>query len=114
VNSLARLQRSLAPELVEALLALVDERVDERILARERDREQWIPVSLAAEISGLSAPAIRERIRRGLPARKNGGRLLVCLSDAQELRPSRRYNHASRAPTTGVESGDASFHRPSP
>jgi hypothetical protein len=46
---------------------------------RERDREQWLPMSEAAEILGISKDAVRMRVRRGSLRSEKGedGRVYV-------------------------------------
>jgi hypothetical protein len=98
----ARLRRLLAPDgVVDALVELIDQRagaiVEQRILARERAREDWITIGTAVEISGLSAPAIRERVRRGfIEAKRDGSWLLIRRLDAEGLRPGCRYDGRRR------------------
>ena len=87
-----RLSRSFSPELLEALGEFVDERAraiaDQQIRNRELELGEWVSIAVASQLSGLSAPALRERVRRGLPARKEGERLQVRLVDVQESVPA--------------------------
>jgi hypothetical protein len=83
VRPVDRLRQALAPDVVEAIVELVDERIG----VRDRELDAWIDTEAASRISGLSAEAIRARCERGtLEKRYEGRRLLVRRRDMTLLR----------------------------
>jgi excisionase family DNA binding protein len=78
VNPEDQLRCVLAAEVVEALLALVEERVAEASATSPLFSQRWLTVEQAAEYLGCSAKAIRGRIDRGrLAAVRDGRRVYV-------------------------------------
>ena len=70
----------VARDLAQALLPLIDARVDERIAAvlqQQRQRE-WVTLAEAAKALDLSPAATRMRVKRGrLEGRTDGRRVYV-------------------------------------
>ena len=64
------LREVLAPELVEALVKLVDKRVDARFAERPADSEPtWVSLAEAAERPRVSPSTIGRLRKQGRPAR---------------------------------------------
>jgi excisionase family DNA binding protein len=71
------LRRALSPELVDALVQLIDERVT-ATSTRPSTLSRWFTVEQAAAYLGVSAKAVRGRIGRGrLPVVRDGRRVYV-------------------------------------
>lgn len=80
------LRTLFAPELVEAIEQLVDERVAAALEERPNGRpRRFVTVSEVAEITGLSERAIRAQVTRGrLRAKRLGTRILVDLESLED------------------------------
>jgi excisionase family DNA binding protein len=88
VTARDRLAGVLAPEVLEALEQLVDERVTERLaeLHGSGDAPPWMTLDQAAERLGCTTDAVRMRVKRGrLDARRQGRRLYVSLASVDRL-----------------------------
>lgn len=83
-----RLAAVLAPDVVDALERLVDERVAERVaeLDGASDAPPWLTVEQAAARLGCSPDAVRMRAKRGrLETRRQGRRLYVARESVDAL-----------------------------
>lgn len=84
----ARLELLLSPAIVDAIEALVEQRVREELSARDTQAAQrtWLTLEEAGEQLGCSADAVRMRVRRGrLDSRKQGRRLYVSAASVERL-----------------------------
>jgi DNA-directed RNA polymerase specialized sigma24 family protein len=82
-----RLLVSFSPELVEAITRLVDERVSVEVAAlASANGRQWLTLDEAGARLGVSADAVRMRVRRGRPeAQRQGRRLYVSAASVERL-----------------------------
>lgn len=84
----ARLERLLAPAVVDAIEQLVEARVREELALRDAQTvsRTWLTLEEAGEQLGCSPEAIRGRIRRGrLEARRQGRRVYVSAASVESL-----------------------------
>ena len=103
------LRRVLAPDVVEALLAVIDERVAEA-MTTDSQTPRWLTVEQAASYLGCSPKAIRGRIERGrLAALREGRRVYLdreALDAAFADRGKREYARADhKSPRTADTAG---------
>jgi excisionase family DNA binding protein len=85
-----RLAAVLSPDLLDALEALVAERVAYELarLDTARSSARWLTLDQAAERLGCTAAAVRMRAARGrLTTRRHGRRLYVSAASVDELAP---------------------------
>ena len=88
------MSESLETSVVDALTALIQGVVrDELCAALERATPKWLTTEEAGARIGISASAVRERIRRGgLPAKRWNGRLYIAAASIdraiEEAEPS--------------------------
>jgi excisionase family DNA binding protein len=69
--------RVFSSDVIEILDRYVDERVEQALELREREK-RWLTVEEAAVYLGLTPAAVRRRISRGtLRHSRNGGRVFV-------------------------------------
>jgi excisionase family DNA binding protein len=84
----ARLEQLLSPAAVDAIEALVEQRVREELAARETrtgDRT-WLTLKEAGDLLGCSADAVRMRVQRGrLESRRQGRRVYVSAASVERL-----------------------------
>ena len=81
------LLRSLAPEVVAALEELVAERVTVELAAAAlANGRAWLTLDEAGERLGVSADAVRMRVKRGrLESRRQGRRVYVSVESVDSL-----------------------------
>lgn len=82
------LEALLSPAIVDALELLVEQRVEEKLAAREAaaPARTWLTLEEAGEQLGCSADAVRMRVRRGrLEARRQGRRVYVSAASVERL-----------------------------
>lgn len=84
-----RLAAVLAPELLDALDALVAERVAAELARLDAGRDngpRWLTLEQAAKRLGCTAAAVRMRAARGrLQTRRHGRRVYVSAASVDEL-----------------------------
>jgi len=83
-----RLAAVLAPDLLDALDALVSERVADELARLDacRDAPRWLTLEQAAARLGCTAAAVRMRASRGrLQTRRHGRRVYVSAASVDEL-----------------------------
>jgi excisionase family DNA binding protein len=83
-----RLAAVLAPDVLDALDALVTERVADELarLDAARDKPRWLTLEQAAERLGCTPAAVRMRASRGrLQTRRHGRRVYVSAASVDEL-----------------------------
>lgn len=96
-----RLERVLAPEVVEAVVALVEELVDERLEALEASNgREWIPLREAAERERCSYDAMRMRVQRERVETRRVGRTVYVLAASLYSDPQRKTGAARLEPPT--------------
>jgi len=84
-----RLAAVLAPDMLDALDALVAERVADELARRDATRDngpRWLTLEQAAERLGCTPAAVRMRASRGrLQTRRHGRRVYVSAASVDEL-----------------------------
>ena len=83
-----RLAAVLSPDLLDALEALVAERVTHELARADsaRNGARWLTLDQAGERLGCTAAAVRMRAARGrLSTRRHGRRLYVSAASVDEL-----------------------------
>lgn len=86
-NARDRLAAVLAPDLIEAIEDLVDERVAAEVASiSASSAPAWLTLDQAAERLGCSRDAVRMRARRGrLESKPHGRRLYVSATSVAQL-----------------------------
>ena len=88
----ARLEMLLSPACVDAIEQLVEERVREELAARDSRiaaERTWLTLEEAGEQLGVSADAVRMRVKRGrLEAKTQGRRVYVSAASVERLSPA--------------------------
>ena len=82
------LARALAPDLLDALEQLIDERVAAALDAHDGDEYQprWLTCGEAAKLLGCSVDAVRMRVKRGrLVSRRQGRRVYISRDSIERL-----------------------------
>jgi excisionase family DNA binding protein len=84
----ARLELLLSPAIVDAIEALVEERVRTELASRDARtaNRTWLTLEEAGEQLGCSPDAVRMRVRRGrLDSRRQGRRVYVSAASVERL-----------------------------
>jgi excisionase family DNA binding protein len=87
----AQLEMLLSPACVDAIEQLVEERVRQELAARDsRVAERtWLTLEEAGEQLGVSADAVRMRVKRGrLEGKTQGRRVYVSAASVERLSPA--------------------------
>lgn len=85
---MSELDRYFAPDVVDAIEALVEERVARELAALHLrdDRPEWLTLVQAADLLGCTPDAVRMRAKRGrLVTRTQGRRLYVSAESVRAL-----------------------------